>query len=701
VQKQPDHRDVKHIRAWKLFTLTSRMILARPKCSGNESRRLLLTRVTRFLHGDWCALLDEAQESIPTCTNRNVPKVQAAVLKQRLQRACDQVKLGEVSAARQVLTSPDLAPGTAETLEQLTNVERRPLTPVQPIPDAILNFVPNTQLDLDLDKFFVALRSARKRSAAGLSGMSASHLKVLLDDEASLHRLGIAASAFARAAVPSEIAQGLALARLTALRKPNGGVRGIATGDILRRLVSKALARQFADRFTAATAPYQFGLQTRAGCDAVASLLRAVTDEDPDATVICLDGIGAFDHVSRKAFLQKLCEIAPALMPFVMQFYSRQSTYFWWDDHGVRHTVLQGEGCEQGDALAPALFSLALHAALAEASSKLHADEFLVAYLDDLYLVTKPDRASEAFNTTAGIVHARAGVQCNLGKCYAYNRSGADAPQGIAELGEEVWRSNRTLSERGIVVLGVPVGSKEFCASHTGTRMADEQDLLDLIPQLPDMQSAWLILSMCAVPRANHILRSLPPSDARHFAACHDDAIWNTFLQILGEKDDVSNESLHMPRLVASLPGGLGGLGLRSAQRTAAAAYWAGWADALSVLQTRRPVETARFLRHLEDDSIPAPACLEAARQAAATLDREGWNERPSWKDLAAGIRPPVGNETSLGFWSPGWQHHSSLARETFFRETVVFPSLSPSGQAMLCSQKRTSFLCMACGHTY
>ena len=56
--------------------------------------------------------------------------------------------------------------------------------------------------------------------------------------------LAHAASLLANADAPAAVLQALALSRLTALSKPGGGVRGIATGDTLRRLVSRALARQ-------------------------------------------------------------------------------------------------------------------------------------------------------------------------------------------------------------------------------------------------------------------------------------------------------------------------------------------------------------------------------------------------------------------------------------------------------------------------
>ena len=68
-------------------------------------------------------------------------------------------------------------------------------------------------------------------------------------------------------------------------------------------------------------------LQTRAGTDAVGHALRVITDSDPNAVVISLDGIGAFDHIRRSAILAKMCS-TPALadlVPYVRLFYSRQS----------------------------------------------------------------------------------------------------------------------------------------------------------------------------------------------------------------------------------------------------------------------------------------------------------------------------------------------------------------------------------------
>ena len=69
---------------------------------------------------------------------------------------------------------------------------------------------------------------------------------------------------------PSQpIAQALCLGAVTALLKPNGRVRGIVTGDAIRRLVARTLAQMIGDEIMDARAPFQYDLFTRSGMDCV------------------------------------------------------------------------------------------------------------------------------------------------------------------------------------------------------------------------------------------------------------------------------------------------------------------------------------------------------------------------------------------------------------------------------------------------
>ena len=153
------------------------------------------------------------------------------------------------------------------------------------------------------------------------------------------------ASLLAAGQVPGEILEAIRLGRLTALSKPDGGVRGIVVGDILRRLVARTIAKQVSKQAEAATAPFQYVLSTKAGCECVVHILQTSTDIDPEATVMSIDG--AYDLISRNAMLEG--QGGDQILPFVRCFYCSPSTYLWEDEMGVLQHIPQGEGGEQGD----------------------------------------------------------------------------------------------------------------------------------------------------------------------------------------------------------------------------------------------------------------------------------------------------------------------------------------------------------------
>lgn len=129
---------------------------------------------------------------------------------------------------------------------------------------------------------------------------------MLQADEEALALLAHAGTTLAAANVPAPVLAALRLARLNALQKPSGGVRGIATGDAFRRLASRVLAHHYAAQIDQATRPYQYALQARAGTDALAALLRASLDADPRAAVVSIDGRAAYDTSSGLPSYRKL-----------------------------------------------------------------------------------------------------------------------------------------------------------------------------------------------------------------------------------------------------------------------------------------------------------------------------------------------------------------------------------------------------------
>ena len=96
--------------------------------------------------------------------------------------------------------------------------------------------------------------------------------------------------------------------------------------------------------------------------------------------------------MSREAMFEGLAQVSGVVQcsrSCVCSTLLRQHT--WEEDDGTVHTI---EGGEQGDALMPLLFCLGQHAALEAIQREMKPNEKLFAFLDDLCLVSKPDRVS-------------------------------------------------------------------------------------------------------------------------------------------------------------------------------------------------------------------------------------------------------------------------------------------------------------------
>ena len=96
-------------------------------------------------------------------------------------------------------------------------------------------------------------------------------------------------------------------------------------------------------------------------------------------TVTSVDGISAYDTMSRVAVMNGLAGVDPGVLPFVRLFYGSSSRYLWEDDPGVTHTITQGN--------AIAVFTGQHQASVARSARTVEGGS-LMAFLDDIYLVT-------------------------------------------------------------------------------------------------------------------------------------------------------------------------------------------------------------------------------------------------------------------------------------------------------------------------
>ena len=461
---------------WKLFLLAPRMLLHRKRGQSHVPPAELARRAELLGSRRWCQLLDEAAQAADAHPERPAnPRSRPTRAEpeddaqRRADRAVALAHLGELSAARTAVEAAPLAPSTDETIAALRDPTKRPQTRQVPLPDWLSNFQPEGGCTpLDLNKFCGNLRGARRGAAAGPSACTAEHMRVMLDDEACTELLGFAAQRLADADVPASVLEGLRVGRMVALRKQSGGIRGLVMADVFRHLVSRTLAQQAATAFQESCAPFQYALSTRAGAEALVRGLGLSTELSARATVASVDGVGAYDHVSRAAMFEGLRRDnrLAGLIPFVRQFYGQESSYLFYDAFGRAHDVLQAEGGEQGDLLMPGLFAVAIHPALVATQTALRGGERLYAFLDDAYLTCDPERLRATFLSLRQALKSHANIDLNVGKTRVWNAAGEEPP-GLSEWmppaqdGSPVWVGDPTLPPelQGILVLGTPWGT--------------------------------------------------------------------------------------------------------------------------------------------------------------------------------------------------------------------------------------------------
>ena len=277
-------------------------------------------------------------------------------------------------------------------------------------------------------------------------------------------------------------------------------MRGISAGDTLQRLVGKFLARQFAEQLRQAAGPANFGMSTRCGTDGLVHLARALLESDPEQIILCVDGVGAFDHVSRVRMFERLLA-TPSLrpiLPFARLWYSSPSEAVWADDAGPTHVVSSAEGGEQGDALMLGLFCIALALAFEQIQNQLAPGDLVVAYFDDIYVFTRPECACAKYDMVRQVLWEQCRIEVHQGRVVCWNRMGGIPPPGITELASPsnpVWCGDAPAAANGVVVVGSPIGCDEFVAQHGARRLQEDEPLLAELRDMPSTQVAWCLPS--------------------------------------------------------------------------------------------------------------------------------------------------------------------------------------------------------------
>lgn len=217
-------------------------------------------------------------------------------------------------------------------------------------------------------------------SASGIDGLSPQHLKDLLalncGGTASqlLTSLTKLTNLMLSGKVCAEFVPFLYGASLIAFNKKDGGIRPIAIGATLRRLVSKLCCSNLTDELVSQLKPKKLGFGVKGGSEAAVHGVRTYVLQNNAAEIIVkVDVSNAFNSLDRISFLKEIEEKFPAIYPYVSQYYASPANLFY-----NKSIILSATGCQQGDPLGSAIFSWGINDVIQALTSDLN-----LWYLDD------------------------------------------------------------------------------------------------------------------------------------------------------------------------------------------------------------------------------------------------------------------------------------------------------------------------------
>ena len=133
----------------------------------------------------------------------------------------------------------------------------------------------------------------------------------------------------------------------------NPGVHPIGVGEVLRRIVGKAITKIAKLDLLESMGPLQLCAGQNAGCEAACHAMSKIFDDDTTEAVIFVDAANAFNSLNQQVTLHNFKFICPALCPTLINTYREPSLLFVDGE-----TLLSKEGTTQGDALAMSMYAI-------------------------------------------------------------------------------------------------------------------------------------------------------------------------------------------------------------------------------------------------------------------------------------------------------------------------------------------------------
>ena len=342
--------------------------------------------------------------------------------------------------------------------------------------------------------------------------------------------------------------------RLILLEKPGGGLRPIAIESVFMRLTGRCVIAELRADLKLKLPPHQLGVGMAGGSQNVAHAVQSALAADPEAVVVALDARNAYGLTELTPLFREIAEVEPRLLPFAVASFAKPTRL--WPANAPPGTppVMRRTGMLQGSSIAPAAFGIDTLRVLHMLREQ-HPQAGAVAYLDDNYVVAKPQAAVAAVQALGPALKER-------GQSLAPEKSmvhGANT-EAVEQVAEQL---GFTACPDGIKCVGTPIGTAGYVRMQC-MRMADQvcakMDKVLLQPKLT-VQTKLLLVRRSLQYKLSHLERTVRKEECAGAVARMEAHARSVVLELL-QLEDAQLSNYAEAQLVAPLRHG--GLGLES-----------------------------------------------------------------------------------------------------------------------------------------
>ena len=153
---------------------------------------------------------------------------------------------------------------------------------------------------------------------------------------------------------PESISAALACRLIPLVKNP--GLRPIGIGEVLRRLIGKAVTRVLRSDIELSAGSLQLCAGQKGGCEVAIHSMVDIFDNDDTHGIIQVDANNAFNTINRKALLNNIGILCPTLFVFTVNCYKVPARLFVTGGAEIESK----EGSTQGDPIAGSIYGIGI-----------------------------------------------------------------------------------------------------------------------------------------------------------------------------------------------------------------------------------------------------------------------------------------------------------------------------------------------------